>query len=93
MNPSLNSTGEKVPRTVETHEQASAVCAGLSMRQLRRAAELLDVIVRPGDNDFGPAIEEAQKLLGYEFVFVKVRKKRRRTFYGIRKPNNSPVAS
>lgn len=48
----------------------------LSPEQLTRAAVLLDEIVRPGDHNFGPAIEEAQELLGYSIC--KPAKKRGR---------------
>lgn len=37
----------------------------LTPEQKHRAAQLLEVIVRPGDHQFGKEIEEAQELFGY----------------------------
>lgn len=37
----------------------------MSPSELQRAAELLDVIVRPGDHPFHDEITEAKALLGY----------------------------
>jgi hypothetical protein len=37
----------------------------LDLFELKMAAVLLDIIVRPGDHDFQPAIESAHELLGY----------------------------
>lgn len=54
----------------------------LSPKQLKRAAELLDIIVGPEDADFFEAIAEAQDLLGYE----RPKPRSLRSFYGIHKP-------
>jgi hypothetical protein len=57
----------------------------LSPEQTKRAIELLEIIVRPGDHDFFKEIEEAKRLFGYD-VQSKKPKRRRLSFYGIRIP-------
>jgi hypothetical protein len=57
----------------------------LTDAQKNRAVELLDVIVNPSVENFGQAIEEAQKMLGYWKEPVRIRNKYARSYYGIRK--------
>ncbi len=57
----------------------------LTPAEKKRAIELLDIIVRPIEDDMntvGTCIYEAQELLGYERPKVK----RGRSFYGVRTP-------
>lgn len=56
----------------------------LTERELTKCAELLELIVRPGDHDIYKPIQEALELFGYPVWEVK--KAHHRSFYGIHKP-------
>lgn len=60
----------------------------LSPPYLVRCAELLEIIVRPGDHSFGEAIQEAQTIFGYsikpELKLQRKRVHRKPTYYDIR---------
>lgn len=58
-----------------------------TLPELKRCAELLDVIVRPGDHAFYQEILEAQRLLGYSAPEPVKRVRKYKGYYAIRKPN------
>lgn len=66
----------------------------LTEQQRNRCVELLEVIVRPGDNEFAFAIEEAQKMFGYftnQTSKKLVRRRRKRIgYYDLRPPTSNP---
>jgi len=59
----------------------------LTTEQMKRCAELLEVIVRPDEEGFGWAIEEAQKIFGYRVDVPQIKRGRPRGARSLTAPN------